>query len=85
MYFLKWEIIMEQVGLGHPLLMNIAFGDYKGHTVTVTGYAAYARKGDPTKRFVQVYDGWGMSIRYIDWKKLGVIPASITKIIPPVL
>jgi hypothetical protein len=85
MYFLKWEIIMEQVGLGHPLLMNIAFGDYKGHTVTVTGYAAYARKGDPTKWFVQVYDGWGMSIRYIDWKKLGVIPASITKIIPPVL
>jgi hypothetical protein len=83
-YFLKWKTIMKQLGLGHPLLMNIAFGDYKGHTVTVTGYAAYVRKGSFAKRFVQVFDGWSSSIRYLDWKKLGLIPASITKIIPPV-
>jgi len=82
-YFKKWRTIREQIDLNQPLLLSMSIGDYEGHTVSVTGYAIYRNGQDCEKEFVQVLDGWSETVRYVDWDKFGIIPANITKIIPP--
>ncbi len=81
-YFRKINIIVENIDNENPPLLNIASGDYKGHTVTVTGYRIYEKAGKPDRALVRVYDGWSEAVRYIDWKRFGNTPASVTTIVP---
>lgn len=37
--------------------MNIAFGEYHNHTVTISGYKIFRYKGMNIK-FIEVFDGW---------------------------
>ncbi len=82
-YFRRLKTIKNSIDDMNPALLNIAWGDYKGHTVTVTGYRVFSssREHCDDRTFVQVYDGWSEDIRYIDWKKFGITPASVTRII----
>ncbi len=82
-YFSKLKIIKKSIDKFNPLLLNMAFGDYKNHTVSVIGYKVYSKKDKRDNTLVQIYDGWSNTVRYIDWTKLGNTPASITRIIPP--
>lgn len=53
----------------HPYLMNIAFGHYGFHTITVTGCQLWQRKaaGRKSRRLLlQVQDGWSATPRYLD-------------------
>ncbi len=80
-YFRKLRAIKESIDDMNPVLLNIAGGDYKGHTVTVTGYKVFGRESHPDRTFVQIFDGWSENIRYIDWKKFGYTLANVTRII----
>ncbi|NLB78167.1 MAG: hypothetical protein GX796_04765 [Clostridiaceae bacterium] len=82
-YFSKLKTIKNSIDKSNPLLLNIAFGDYKNHTVSVIGFKIYSKKGLRDKVLIQIYDGWSSYVRYIDWTKLGSIPTSITRILPP--
>ncbi len=82
-YFKKWSTIREQVDAGHPLLLSLTVGDYEGHTVTVAGYTVFTDEDGGEKRFIRIFDGWSETVRFIDWARMKIIPASITKIIPP--
>lgn len=82
-YFDKFKIIKNNIDDSAPLLLNIAFGDYKNHTVSVIGYKVYSKEGEKDKVFIQIYDGWSSTERYIDWTKMGSSPASVTSILPP--
>lgn len=82
-YFSKLGTIKSNIDEHHPLLLNMVSGDYSGHTVTVIGYKTFSKKEESDKNFVQIYDGWSNTIRYIDWTKFGNTLSSITKIIPP--
>lgn len=64
--------VKKEIDNNHPVIMNIARGYYKDHTVTVCGYAIYKESGlifDTTHHMIQVYDGWNSSRRYIDYEK----------------
>lgn len=82
-YFEKLKTIKKNIDNSTPLLLNLTFGDYPGHTVSVTGYKVFSKKGEGDLNFIQIYDGWSETVRYIDWKGLGMIPASVTTILPP--
>jgi len=84
-YFRRFETIKYNIDNSNPLLLNITFGDYKGHTVSVIGYKTFSKAGKKNIIFVQIYDGWSRTVRYIDWKKLGMTPASVTSFLPPKL
>lgn len=52
-----------------PYLCNIAFGHYKFHTVTVTGYQLWQRKSggrNIQRLLLEVQDGWTTAPRYLD-------------------
>lgn len=52
-----------------PCLLNIAFGHYKFHTVTVTGYEQWRQKNACRQRqrlLLNIYDGWTKKARYLD-------------------
>ncbi|MCR5736805.1 MAG: hypothetical protein K6G64_04055 [Eubacterium sp.] len=78
-----FKTIMKQIDMQNPLLMNISFGYYRDHTVTIAGYEIYEKKGRfwGKKRYpiVLVYDGWKKTLMGIDYHKLRV-PVSVTRI-----
>ncbi|WP_027628453.1 hypothetical protein [Ruminiclostridium cellobioparum] len=82
-YIGKLKAIKNSIDDMNPVLLNIACGDYEGHTVTVTGYREFgsSREHCNNRTFVQVYDGWSEDVRYIDWKNFGITPASVTRMI----
>ncbi len=82
-YFKKLKAIINSVDDMNPVLLNIAGGDYKGHTVTVTGYRVFgnSREQRDDRTFVQIYDGWSEDMRYIDWRRFGATLANVTRII----
>lgn len=82
-YVCKLKTIKSNINNSSPLLLNITFGDYKGHTVSVIGYKVFSKEGEKNITFVQIFDGWSDTVRYIDWKKLGITPASVTRFFPP--
>jgi hypothetical protein len=43
---------------------------YSNHTVTVIGYEAWENKAGYKVCFLQVYDGYSESVRYIDFKRM---------------
>lgn len=84
-YLCKLRTIRSDIDNSHPTLLNITHGDYKGHTVSVIGYKVFSKYGKKDIHFVQIFDGWSKTVRYIDWKKLGITPASVTRFLPPLL
>ena len=82
-YLGKLGTIESNIDNSCPLLLNITYGDYKGHTVSVIGYKVFSKECEKNITFVQIYDGWSDAVRYIDWKMFGMTPASVTRILPP--
>ncbi|MDR0812600.1 MAG: C39 family peptidase [Oscillospiraceae bacterium] len=59
---------VSEIDAGRPVLLNITFGDYSDHTVTVIGYEIYTDNTGALKHsFLKVWDGWSSETRYIDY------------------
>ncbi len=77
-YFFKRSSILSELRKNRPVLLNISFGDYANHTVTVVGCRIYHKEGAADRLFLAVYDGWARRLRYLDWHVFGLTPASVT-------
>lgn len=68
--FLSARQISRELDAGRPVLMNLAFGHYHRHTVTVVGYQLWQDSTRQTKHrqrhLWQVHDGWSEAVRFID-------------------
>lgn len=84
-YFDKLACLIRNTDNQLPSLLNITFGDYPGHTVTVFGYRLFSKAHEFDKPFVEIYDGWSSSTRFIDWNRFGLTPANVTTINPPAI
>ncbi|WBW49588.1 C39 family peptidase [Peptoniphilus equinus] len=58
--------LKREIDLNRPLIMSIAFGKYRNHTVTVSGYRMYRWRG-LTIKVIEIYDGWRRMPAYIDY------------------
>ena len=68
---IRQQVLKDEISQDRPLLLNIAFGYYRRHTVTVAGYQAWQHKrqsgtGSRELLFLKVLDGWTREERYID-------------------
>ncbi|EFI41799.1 MULTISPECIES: hypothetical protein [Peptoniphilus] len=61
-----YKPVKKEIDENRPLVMNIAFGEYHNHTVTVTGYKIFKFKNMKIK-FIELYDGWRREKSYIDY------------------
>ena len=77
-YFLKKRQMLLQLDKGLPILLNIAWGDYTSHTVTVAGYTLFVDPAGTERLMLKICDGWSQDIRYIDWKGLSKVFHSVT-------
>ena len=59
--------VVKEIDAGRPVIMNIARGYYKDHTVVVCGYSIWL-VGDKKKPFLKVIDGWKSGYHYIDYE-----------------
>ncbi|MCI8955657.1 MAG: DNRLRE domain-containing protein [Eubacterium sp.] len=66
--------VKKEIDAGRPVIMNIATGYYRNHSVTVCGYNIYRKQQTIRKikyytyyYMITVYDGWTSSFRYIDY------------------
>ena len=59
--------IVREISEGRPVIMNIARGFYKDHTVVVCGYTIWQIK-DEIYPMLRVVDGWKKGIHYIDYE-----------------
>ena len=59
--------VMKEISEGRPVIMNIARGFYKDHTVVVAGYSLW-KVGDRIYPMLRVIDGWKSGIHYIDYE-----------------
>ena len=59
--------IVKEISAGRPVIMNIARGYYKDHTVVVCGYSIWRVK-DKLYPMLRVVDGWKRGIHYIDYE-----------------
>jgi len=68
--FLSAHQISRELDAGRPVLMNLAFGHYHRHTVTVMGYQLWQDSTQQTnhrqRHLWQVHDGWSETVRFID-------------------
>lgn len=58
--------LKSEIDNNRPLVMNIAFGKYSNHSVTITGYKIFKYKGMKIK-FIELFDGWTKKHSYIDY------------------
>lgn len=58
--------LKSEIDNNRPLIMNIAFGKYSNHSVTVSGYKIFKYKNMKIK-FIELYDGWTRKHSYIDY------------------
>ncbi|MDD2458181.1 MAG: hypothetical protein PHQ83_06725 [Eubacteriales bacterium] len=90
--FLSARKICHELDHARPVLMNLAFGHYRRHTVTIVGYQIWRDTiKQPSNRqrvFWLVHDGWSQDVRFIDhwaltrpWSGLWSI-YSVTRIRP---
>ena len=80
-YILNFKTVKEQIDAGRPLILNIAFGYYRDHTVSVVGYNEFSKgtgRFKKKKRFIKVYDGWTDKNTYIDYDRINI--ASFSKV-----
>lgn len=61
--------IKREIDNRRPLLMNIGFGKYKRHTVTISGYISLKYRG-MNVYILEVYDNWSRYKRFIDYSYL---------------
>lgn len=77
--FLRAQIADRLARCGRPMLLNIAFGDYPGHTVTLVGFREYrdasARR---TRLLAEVRDGWRPDALWIDLQRMPPFDAGLT-------
>ncbi|RKM57608.1 hypothetical protein D6855_13775 [Butyrivibrio sp. CB08] len=59
--------VVKEITAGRPVIMNIARGFYKDHTVVVCGYSIW-KVGDKFFPMLRVIDGWKKGIHYIDYE-----------------
>lgn len=66
------EEVKNEIDNKRPVIMNIAFGYYGNHTVTVCGYEIYNEEspiiGNRKHNMIEVYDGWSAKSKYIDYE-----------------
>lgn len=82
-YVGKLRHLLHQLDNNMPALLNLAFGDYPSHTLTVAGYRIYSHPDKRSRVYLRVYDGWSPKPRYIDWTRVRWVPSSVTIIRPP--
>ncbi len=59
--------VVKEISSGRPVIMNIARGFYKDHTIVVAGYSIW-RVGDKLYPMLRVIDGWRSGYHYIDYE-----------------
>ena len=59
--------VVKEISEGRPVIMNIARGYYKDHTVVVVGYSIW-RVGDKEYPMLRIIDGWRSGYHYIDYE-----------------
>jgi hypothetical protein len=59
--------IVREISAGRPVIMNIARGFYRDHTIVVAGYSIW-KVGDKFYPMLRVIDGWKSGIHYIDYE-----------------
>lgn len=59
--------VVREISEGRPVIMNIARGFYKDHTIVVAGYSIW-KVGDKLYPMLRVIDGWKKGIHYIDYE-----------------
>ncbi len=84
--------IRREIDAARPAVLNITFGPYRFHSVTVAGYRTWQQKTTHDireKLFVKVFDGWTNEVRTIDFSAMthpfsgDFSTYSLTCIIPP--
>jgi hypothetical protein len=69
-YVFSESTFKTEIDNNRPALLNISFGYYGNHTVTMIGYLVYSKStflGSTERFFMRVNDGWTTSVRYIDY------------------
>lgn len=61
------EQVMDEIAASRPVIMNIARGYYKDHTVVVCGYSIW-KVGNKTYPMIRIIDGWKSGYHYIDYE-----------------
>lgn len=61
--------IKREIDKNRPLIMNIGFGEYGSHSVTISGYMTLKFKGMKI-HILEIYDNWTKSKRFIDYSHL---------------
>ncbi len=69
LYVFSKSDFTKEVDNNRPALLNISFGYYGNHTVSLVGYRIYS-KGSSERLFLQVYDNWTTSQRFIDYEAI---------------
>lgn len=82
-YLRRLHHLRNSLDNSRPALLNLSFGDYPSHTITVTGYRTYIRSGSRPRWYLRVFDGWCQHVRYLDWGKACRVPSSVTLVLPP--
>ena len=59
--------IKKEIDSGRPVIMNIARGFYKDHTIVVAGYSIWKVNGKEYP-MLQVVDGWKSGFHYLDYE-----------------
>ena len=59
--------VVKEISAGRPVIMNIARGYYRDHTIVVVGYSIW-KVGDKLYPMLRVIDGWKSGYRYIDYE-----------------
>lgn len=70
-----WSIA-EQIDRGRPVILSMWKDNrnfYKDHTVTIIGYKSYLQNNGKCVHFLEIYDNWDKSVRYLDFQRLSSI------------
>ena len=59
--------VKREIDNGRPVIMNIARGFYRDHTIVVTGYSLW-KVGKRTLPILRVSDGWKKGSHFVDYE-----------------
>ena len=59
--------VVKEISAGRPVIMNIARGFYRDHTIVVVGYSIW-KVGDKFYPILRVIDGWKSGIHFLDYE-----------------
>ncbi|MCR4909463.1 MAG: hypothetical protein K5985_11590 [Lachnospiraceae bacterium] len=65
----SWEFeteVKQEIDESRPVIMNLARGYYKDHTISVVGYSVW-QAGNKKLPVIKVVDGWNGGYYYIDY------------------